>query len=81
MISGWYESEYGAADIIIEGPMATVDDLATALYVQYGEAVDGVDMELEGEYTDGTSVSDNTSMVALMDELQFLCAVLNRDQV
>jgi hypothetical protein len=81
MISGWYESEYGAEDIIIEEPMATVGDLAQALYIQYGEAVNGVDIELEGEYTNGTSVSDNTSMVALMDELQFLCAVLNRDQV
>jgi hypothetical protein len=81
MISGWYESEYGAEDIIIEEPMATVGDLAQALYIQYGEDLNGVDIELEGEYTNGTSVSDNTSMVALLDELQFLCAVLNRDQV
>ncbi len=81
MISGWYESEYGAEDIIIEEPMATVGDLAQYLYIQYGEDVNGVDMELEGEYTNGASVSDNASMVALLDELQFLCAVLNRDQV
>jgi hypothetical protein len=58
-----------------------VGDLAQALYIQYGEDLNGVDIELEGEYTNGTSVSDNTSMVALLDELQFLCAVLNRDQV
>ena len=80
MISGWYESEYGAEDIIIDEPMATVDDLATALYVRYGSAVDGVDMELEGEYTNGASVSDSASMTALLDELQFLCALLNRNK-
>ena len=81
MISGWYESEYGADDIIIDEPIANVSDLAQALYIKYGEDVDGVDMELEGQYTNGASVSDNASMAALLDELQFLCAVLDPNHV
>jgi len=81
MISGWYESEYGAEDIIIDEPIANVSDLAQALYIKYGEDVDGVDMELEGQYTNGASVSDNASMAALLDELQFLCAVLDPNHV
>ena len=36
MISGWYESEYGAEDIIIDEPIANVSDLAQALYIKYG---------------------------------------------
>ena len=81
MISGWYESEYGADDIIIDEPIANVSDLAQALYIKYGTVVDGVDMELEGQYTNGASVSDNASMAALLDELQFLCAVLDPNHV
>jgi hypothetical protein len=81
MISGWYESEYGADEILIETPVETVGQLAQAIYLRYGEAVNGVDMELEGEYTNGASVSDNDSMVALLDELQFLCAVLDPNKV
>tara|TARA_R110001599_G_scaffold131602_1_gene307826 strand:- start:800 stop:1045 length:246 start_codon:yes stop_codon:yes gene_type:complete len=81
MISGWYESEYGAEDILIDEPMENVGDLAVALYIRYGEDVHGVDMELEGEYTNGASVSDNASMAALLDELHFLCAVLDPNHV
>ena len=81
MISGWYESEYGAEEILIDEPIANVSDLAQALYIKYGEDLDGVDMELEGEYTNGASVSDNASMVALLDELHFLCAVLDPNHV
>ena len=40
------------------------------LYNSYGEDCVGVDIELDGEYVDGTDV--NTTMKMLFDELDFL---------
>tara|TARA_R110000787_G_scaffold113817_1_gene223127 strand:- start:100 stop:342 length:243 start_codon:yes stop_codon:yes gene_type:complete len=72
LISGWYEGEYGAQIIAISGA-DTVEDLADALYTRYGEDCIGVDMELSGEYSDGTDVE--TNMPQLWDELEFLTAI------
>tara|TARA_B110000093_G_scaffold183366_1_gene233992 strand:+ start:211 stop:441 length:231 start_codon:yes stop_codon:yes gene_type:complete len=69
LISGWYESEYGAEGIAIMGA-GNVEDLADALFSRYGDDCIGVDMELSGEYTDGTRVE--TTMPRLYDELEFL---------
>jgi|TARA_B110000908_G_scaffold129226_1_gene151834 hypothetical protein len=74
MVSGWYESDNGADEILIETPMDNPLDLAEALYYLHGDDLVGVDMELEGEYTDGTDVS--TTMTVLYDELQFICDTL-----
>ena len=52
--------------------MDTVGDLACVLYANYGVEVIGVDIELEGEYTDGTDVS--TTMTRLAEELEALIA-------
>ena len=74
LISGWYEGEHGAEQIAISGA-STVEDLADALYRRYGDDCIGVDMELSGEYTDGTDVE--TTMPQLWDELEFLTAKRN----
>ena len=69
-ISGWYESAYGAN--IIDVPEARdASDLAQTLYLKYGEDINGVDMELEGEYSDGSDVNDTFD--ELLDEIDFLC--------
>ena len=74
LISGWYEGEYGAQMIAI-GFATSVEDLADALYAHYGEDCVGVDLELSGEYTDGTDVE--TTMPQLLDELEFLVTKRN----
>lgn len=71
LIAGWYEGEYGANQIAIANA-SNVEDLADMLYNRYGSDCVGVDMELSGEYTDGTDVED--TMEALWDELEFLTA-------
>jgi len=69
-ISGWYESEYGANIIgVLEASDAS--DLAQVLYLKYGEDINGVDMELDGEYSDGSDVNDTFG--ELLDEIEFLC--------
>ena len=69
-ISGWYESEYGA-QIVGISEARDASDLAQALYLQYGDDVNGVDMELDGEYSDGSDVNDTFD--ELLDEIAFLC--------
>jgi hypothetical protein len=69
LIAGWYEGEFGANQIAIANA-ATVEDLAELLYCRYGDDCIGVDMELSGNYTDGTDVED--TLEALWDELEFL---------
>ena len=69
-VSGWYESEYGA-EIVDISEARDASDLAQALYLKYGEGINGVDMELDGEYADGSDVSDTFD--ELLDEINFLC--------
>ena len=71
LISGWFETEEGEGFIEVSG-VDTVGDLACVLYANYGVEVIGVDIELEGEYTDGTDVS--TTMTRLAEELEALIA-------
>jgi hypothetical protein len=71
LISGWFETEEGAGFIEVSD-VDTVGDLACVLYASYGVEVIGVDIELEGEYTDGTDVS--TTMTRLAEELEALIA-------
>lgn len=71
LISGWYEGEYGANQVCISDA-ATVEDLADVLYTRYGEDCVGVDMELDGEFADGSDIADH--MDSLWDELDFLSA-------
>jgi len=68
-ISGWYEGEYGVNLIHLDN-VKDVEDLADSLFRKYGEDCIGVDMELDGEFADGSSVEDQ--MEALWDELEFL---------
>jgi len=62
-ISGWYESEEGVALIEIKGAL-DYNDLAKKLLDAYGYDIVGVDMELDGEYTDGSIVND---MVVILE--------------
>lgn len=70
-ISGWFESEEGAVLFEYED-ITDYEALAFRLYLDFGVDCWGVDMEVEGEYTDGTDVS--TSMTELLDDLDFLCS-------
>jgi len=69
-ISGWFESEEGAVLFEYED-ITDYEALAFRLYLDFGDDCAGVDIEVEGEYLDGTDVS--TSMTLLMDALDFLC--------
>lgn len=69
MISGWYESEYGAREVIIDSAK-DVECLTQSIYLLYGDDCIGVDMELEGEYADGSDVSE--TMMAILEDLDFL---------
>jgi hypothetical protein len=64
-ISGWYESEEGVVFIEMSEAL-DYNDLANKLLDSYGYDMIGVDMELEGEYTDGSAVND----VAVMIEME-----------
>tara|TARA_R110002153_G_scaffold271803_2_gene439649 strand:+ start:523 stop:750 length:228 start_codon:yes stop_codon:yes gene_type:complete len=70
LISGWFESEEGAALFDYED-VEDYEALAQLLYLDFGDDCAGVDLEVDGEYLDGTNVS--TQMVELLDELDFLC--------
>ena len=69
-ISGWFESEEGAVLFEYED-ITDYEALAFRLYLDFGDDCAGVDMEVEGEYIDGTDVS--TTMSKLFDDLDFLC--------
>ena len=69
-ISGWFEAETGAVQFNYED-ISGHEDLAARLYLQFGVDCWGVDMEVDGEYIDGTDVS--TTMSELLDDLDFLC--------
>ena len=69
-ISGWFESEEGAVLFEYED-IPNYESLAFRLYLDFGDDCAGVDMEVEGEYLDGTDVS--TTMTELLEDLDFLC--------
>tara|TARA_R110000737_G_scaffold64585_1_gene92350 strand:+ start:676 stop:903 length:228 start_codon:yes stop_codon:yes gene_type:complete len=70
LISGWFESEEGAVIFDYED-VEDYEALAQLLYLDFGDDAWMVDMEIEGEYLDGTEV--NTQMVELEDNLDYLC--------
>ncbi len=70
LISGWFESNEGAVLFEYED-VEDYETLAQLLYQDFGDDCYGVDMEIEGEYLDGTEV--NTQMVELRDDLDYLC--------
>lgn len=70
IISGWFESEEGAVLFEYED-IPDCESLASGLYLDFGDDCAGVDMEVEGEYLDGTDVS--TTMTELLEDLDFLC--------
>ena len=70
LISGWFESEEGAV-LFNYKDVEDYETLAQLLYQEFGDDCAGVDLEVDGEYLDGTDVS--TQIVELLDELDFLC--------
>jgi hypothetical protein len=57
VVSGWFEGECGA--VLVElANVKDVEDLAGVLYSNYGSDCVGVDMELEGEFADGTDIGN-----------------------
>jgi hypothetical protein len=70
LISGWFESDEGIV-LFDYKDVENYADLAQLLYLDFGDDWAGVDLEVDGEYHDGTDVS--TQMVELLDELDFLC--------
>jgi len=70
-ISGWFEGECGAVLFEYEG-ITNFEALAFRLYLDFGDDCWGVDMEIEGEYLDGTDVE--TTMTELRSDLEFLCS-------
>ncbi len=70
IISGWFETEEGVRLFQYEN-VEDYETLAQNLYMDFTDDCYGVDIEIEGEYLDGTDV--NTQIVALLDDLDFLC--------
>jgi len=68
-ISGWFETDEGI-EFVEVGPVSGPEGLAWILYSKYGCECVGVDMEFEGDYTDGTPVAD--TMSELLDDLLFI---------
>lgn len=68
-ISGWFESDEGAV-LFDYLNIKDYDHLAMRLYLEYGDDCDGVDLEIEGEYADGTDVND--TFKELLAEINFL---------
>ena len=69
-IGGWFESEEGAVMFDYED-VEDYEALAQLLYLDFGDDIDGVDLEVDGEYLDGTDVS--LQMVELLTDIEFLC--------
>jgi len=57
-VSGWFESDEGVAFIEVDVPVKDAEELAMVLYDMTGGDILGVDMEFEGEYSDGKQVED-----------------------
>ena len=67
MISGWFESEYGVDFVAVYEARNQVD-LVSILIEDYGMDIVGVDLELEGEYTNGAEINNLSIMDALEKE-------------
>jgi len=70
IISGWFESDEGAVLFEYED-ITDFEALAFRLYLDFGDDCAGVEMEIEGEYKNGTDVS--TKLTELREDLEFLC--------
>lgn len=69
-ISGWYETDAGVGAIDVVSA-SDAEHLAQILYTQYEDCY-GVDMELEGEYDDGSDVNDTFEY--MLEVLYFLAS-------
>tara|TARA_R110000751_G_scaffold108278_2_gene204854 strand:+ start:1836 stop:2084 length:249 start_codon:yes stop_codon:yes gene_type:complete len=74
LISGWYEGEYDAVHIAVVDAI-DAEGLALSLFEQHGDDCVGVDMELDGEYLDGTCIS--TSMTEVFAELDYISTAVS----
>lgn len=74
LISGWYEGEYDAIHVAVVDAL-DAEGLALSLYEDHGDECVGVDMELDGEYLDGTDV--NTTMTNVLAELDYISVTVS----
>ena len=68
-ISGWFETEYGVDFIEIKSAK-NLDDLVSQLLHDYGDDVVGVDLELDGEYSDGSSLEEDHVIGTALEKAQ-----------
>ena len=68
-ISGWFESEYGV-DFVEINSAKNLDDLVSQLLYDYGEDIVGVDLELEGNYTDGLEIEEDFIIGTALEKAQ-----------
>ena len=71
LITGWFKGATGETRIEY-ADIPDAEALSFRLYLDFGPEWAGVDMELEGKYTDGTDIS--TTMTEMLEDLAFLCA-------
>jgi hypothetical protein len=57
-VSGWYEGECGAIQFHYDNVIG-VNGLANLLLTEFGQDCIGVDIEISGEYLDGTNTEDS----------------------
>mgnify|MGYP000747798339 CR=1 FL=1 len=69
-IEGCFESEKCAVTFVYEN-VKDYETFAKRLYLDYGDCINGVELEVNGEYLDGTDVS--LRMVELLADIEFLC--------
>lgn len=68
-ISGWFETEYGVDFVEIKSAEG-LDDLVGQLLEDYGDDIVGVDLELDGEYSDGSPIDKNYVIGKALEEAQ-----------
>ena len=66
-ISGWFETDYGV-DFVEVATARNLVDLVSILIEDYGQDIIGVDLELQGNYWDGTPINNLEIMIALEEE-------------
>jgi len=68
VVSGWYETEGGVDVFDFEGDFETHEDVAAYMYINFAPECIGVDMEIEGELSNGHSI-DVMSVTAQLEWL------------
>ena len=68
-ISGWFETEYGVDFVEIKSAK-NLDDLVSQLLHDYGDDILAGDLELAGEYADGSEIEEDFIIGTALEEAQ-----------